>query len=290
LLQHRLVTAIVAAIVAALVVASAFPAAAQIAPPPGDGPPIEHSDWVVDVGVGTVAAPAFLGSDDYQLFGGPVVSVRYKDRVFASPEGIGADLIKNTAWRAGPLLKLQLPRRETNGNALRIAGKRSDALRGLGDVGTTPELGGFVEYRWTALLARAELRKGLGGHDGTIGDLTLRAMLPLATPRPDAPPPPLFAVGVRASVVDATYNAAYFGVTAAQSARSGLERYTASGGLLSAGANAALIVPLSPRLNASLLAGYDRLTGDAGASPLVAERGSRDQLSLGLGFTFRFGR
>ncbi|HVF94272.1 MAG TPA: MipA/OmpV family protein [Sphingomonas sp.] len=284
--HHRL------ALVLACLVAS--PLAAQTGQPPGGAPPgmapdAPAGDWAVEVGVGTFYAPAFLGSDDYQLFGGPTVSVRYKDRVFVSADGIGADLVRSSAWRLGPILKVQLPRRETNGNALRLAGARSDALRGLGDVGTTPELGGYVEYRWRALLARAELRQGIGGHEGAIGDLSLRTLLPLAAPTPGRLPLAL-ALGVRASVVDARYNAAYFGIGAAQSAASGLARYDAGGGLLSAGTNAAVIVPLSPRLTASVLAGYDRLTGDAARSPLVEERGTRDQLSVGLGFTFRLGR
>lgn len=252
-------------------------------PAPGGG------SWVVDVGVGTFVAPAFLGSRDYQLLGGPVVSVRYKDRVFVSANGIGADLVGGRAISAGPIVKLQMARFETNGNALRLAGGRSDALRGLGDVGFTPEAGGFVDYRYERWSARVELRKGLGGHDGAIGDVSLRYMLPLTTPAPDKPPA-LVSIGVRASVVDDTYNAAYFGVTAAQSTASGLRRYTAGGGLLSAGANAGLILPLSYRLSASLLASYDRMAGDAARSPLVEERGSRDQVAVGLGFSYRFGR
>lgn len=259
------------------------------APPLGDGPPVAHSDWVIDVGVGTMVAPAFLGSDEYQLFAGPVIAVRYKNRVFASAEGIGVDLVNSAAWRVGPLLKVQLPRRETNGNALRVAGSRSSALRGLGDVEATPEFGGYVEHRWRMLLARAELRQGVGGHDGAIGDLSLRALLPLGAPTP-AKPPLSLAIGLRASVVDDAYTSAYYDVTAAQSVASGLARYDAGGGLLSAGVNAALIVPLSARLNASVLAGYDRLAGDAARSPLVSQRGSRDQLSLGIGFIVSFGR
>lgn len=267
--------------------AATDPTSQTLPPPPSDGPAGGPSDWIVDVGIGAFYAPAFLGSDDQQLFAGPIVSVRYKDRVFASAGGIGADLIKSGALRAGPIVKFQMQRRESNSSPLRIAGKASDALRGLGDVGFTPEVGGYAEYRWHMLAAKAELRKGLGGHDGVIGDLSLRAMLPLTVP-PPARPPMMFSLGTRASFVDATYNNAYFGVTAAQSAGSGLRRYDAGGGLLSYGANAALIVPLSLRLNASLLGGYDRLAGDAGRSPLVEDRGSRDQLSLGLGLTYRF--
>lgn len=291
--DHRLALAALACFLAQPATAQITPSTAtdpgpDTPPPPPPGAAGAQSDWLVDVGVGSFYAPAFLGSSDYQLFAGPVVSVRYKDRAYISAEGIGYDLIRTEALRAGPILKFQLPRRETNGNALRIAGDASDALRGLGDVGFTPEAGGYLAYRLGPLAARAELRKGIGGHAGVIGDLSLRALLPVTAPAP-AKPPILFSLGVRASVVDSTYNAAYFGITAAQSARSRLRRYEADGGLLSYGLSSALIVPLSPRLSASLVAGVDRLAGDAARSPLVEERGSRDQATVGLGLSYRFG-
>ena len=49
---------------------------------------------------------------------------------------------------------------------LLVAGGRSDALRGLGDVSATAEAGGYAQYQAGGFSAKAEVRKGLGGHDG----------------------------------------------------------------------------------------------------------------------------
>ena len=78
-------------------------------------------------------------------------------------------------------------------------------------------------------------------------------------------------------------------MTAEQSVRSGLRPYRADGGLLSAGIGASALLPLTDRISGMLLAGYDRLAGDAARSPLVEERGSRNQATVGLGLTYKFG-
>ncbi len=248
-----------------------------------------RSDWQFQIGVGTIYGPAFLGSDDYQLRAGPNVEIRYKDRFFLSViDGAGFDLIKTATFRAGPVIKYQQQRRENGNSTFRIAGSRTDALRGLGDVPDTAEAGGYLQYQAGAFSAKAEVRQGIGGHDGLIADLGARYTTRFTAP-PTGERPVIFSIGPRATIVDDKYNQAYFGVTPEQSTRSGLARYNAGGGLLSYGVGAAFLVPVSGRLNAALLGGYDRLAGDAADSPLVQERGSRNQATVGLGLIYRFG-
>jgi outer membrane protein len=255
---------------------------------PADAEP--GDDWQFRISAGLLYSPAFVGSDDYQLRGGPDIEVRYKDRFFLSfRDGAGFDLIKTDHFRAGPVVKFQQQRNEDGGGGIfTIAGARTDALLGLGDVPSTAEAGGYVQYQAGSFSAKAEVRKGIGGHHGVIADLgvryTTRVMGLEVGERPV-----VLSVGPRATIVDDTYNQAYFGVTATQSAASGLRQFNAKGGLLSYGAGAALIVPVSGRLSASLSGGYDRLSGDAAKSPLVAERGSRNQATVGLGLSYRFG-
>lgn len=260
----------------------------RLANAPADAEP--QYDWQFRLGAGLLYAPAFVGSDHYQLRGGPDVEVRYKDRFFLSiRDGAGFDLIKTDTFRAGPVVKFQQQRNDNgNGGIFTIAGGRTNALRGLGDVSATAEAGGYVQYQSGGFSASAELRKGIGGHDGLIADLAARyitGLMGMTVGERSV----MVSVGPRATIVDDTYNQAYFGVTAAQSAASGLRQFNAKGGLLSFGAGAAVIVPVSSRLSASILGGYDRLTGDAGDSPLVRERGSRNQATVGLGLIYRFG-
>ncbi len=63
-------------------------------------------------------------------------------------------------------------------------------LRGLGDVGTSVELGGFAEwYAFDWLRLRGELRYGFGGYEGLMGDLAADFIIPYQSWR--------FAVGPR---------------------------------------------------------------------------------------------
>jgi MipA family protein len=267
----------------------ADPDPTRLANAPVDAKP--ERNWQMRLGAGLVCAPAFVGSDHYQLQGGPDFEARYKDRLFLSlRDGIGFDLLKTDRFRAGPVVKFQQPRNEDGrGGIFTISGGRTDALRGLGDVSTTAEAGAYVQYQAGHFSASAEVRKGIGGHEGLIADLGARYTTGLMgmTVRGR---PIMLSVGPRVTIVDDTYNQVYFGVTAAQSVASGLSEYDAEGGLLSYGAGAAVIVPLSRKLSASVIFGYDRLSGDAGESPLVLERGSVDQATVGLGLVYRFGQ
>lgn len=247
------------------------------------------SDWQVQVGVGAFYGPAFLGSKDYQLQAGPSIEVRYKDRFFISViDGIGFDLIKTEAFRAGPIVKFQQERKQSGKSLFLVAGDRTEALRGLGDVKATPEAGGYLQYQSGPFSAKAEVRKGIGGHDGLIAELGARYTSGLMGMKVGESPI-IFSIGPRAAIVDDKYNEAYFGINEGQSARTGLRRYDAGGGLLSFGAGASVFVPVTGNLSAAVLAGYDRLAGDAGKSPLVRERGSRNQATVGLGLVYRFG-
>ncbi len=248
------------------------------------------SDWQIRIGAGAIYAPAFIGSDHYQLQAGPDFEVRYKDRFYLSViDGAGFDLIKTENLRVGPVVKFQQKRRESGKGTFVIAGGRTDELRGLGSVAATAEAGGYVQYQSGGLSARAEVRKGIGGHDGIIADLSARFAAPIPVPSISARPV-IVSVGPRATIVDNKYNDSYFSIDAGQSTRSGLRTFDAKGGLLSYGLGSAIIVPLSNHFSGSILAGYDRVASDAANSPLVRDRGSRNQATLGLGLSYRFGR
>lgn len=254
-----------------------------------DPPELPESDWQIQVGVGAFYGPAFLGSKDYQLQGGPNLEIRYKDRFFISMfDGIGVDLIKTENFSAGPIVKYQSKRKENGKSNFVIAGARTKALRGLGDVDASAEVGGYAEYKAGPFQIGAEVRKGLGGHKGLIAEIeaNFRGYVPgfAIDERPI-----MFSIGPRATIVDAKYNDAYFSIDEGQSLRSGLPTYDAGGGLLSFGAAGAVLVPLTSRMSLAALGGYDRLSGDAAKSPLVRERGSRNQVSGGLGLIYRFG-
>ncbi|MFT6212560.1 MAG: outer membrane protein [Alphaproteobacteria bacterium] len=240
--------------------------------------------WHLSVGAGALYTPAFTGSDQYQLSTVPSIRVRYGNAFFASVEqGIGYNAIRKNGWKIGPIGRYQFSRREGDGgNPFRISGDNITALDGLGDVDGTFELGGFAAYSQREFSLRAEVRQGLNGHEGMIGDFNANLNVPIFNvPFNQTQRPTILAFGPRATMVDSNYNQAYFGVNAVQSANSGLRQYNAKAGLLSYGLGATLIIPITDRVTSTIFTGYDRLTGDAGDAPLVQNRGSQNQAVAG---------
>lgn len=249
-------------------------------------PPEQQDDWKFTIGAGAMYKPAFVGSKYYQALAFPDIKVEYKDRFFASLfEGVGYNVINSDGWRAGPIMKFDFGRTEDDDNPFRIAGKKTNALRGLGDVDATPELGGFVEYNFEPFSATIELRQGVGGHEGLVGDISLNYMGFIE----QLGPPIMYAFGPRATFADANYNNAYFGINQTQSANSGLARYSAEAGLVSYGIGGFAMISISDSVSLGVFGGYDRLSSEVADSPLIKERGDENQFMGGLRITYEFG-
>lgn len=237
-------------------------------------------DWEVRVGGGVAYEPRFDGSKDYTAKPVPFAEIRYKSRLFLSVfDGLGYDVIQTGHLRAGPVIKYQGGRKESDAGS-------SNALKGLGDISATAEAGGYVEYQWHDFAAKAEVRKAIGGHKGVVGNFGIRYNKRFPVPYSDHPA--IISIGPRLTVVNSTYNQSFFGVTALQSSRSGLPVYTPGGGPLSYGGGATILLPVAGRISATLIAGYDRYSGDAADSPLIQQRGSKTQGLIGLGLIYRF--
>lgn len=249
-------------------------------PAPSDG-------WAVTVGGGTLISPSYEGDDDYSLKALPNVQLRYGDRFFASvQEGAGYNLVNSNRLRAGPIARIRFSRDENGDQTFAISGGETDDLRGLGDVDTSFELGGFVEYEIGGLELSAEVRQAVSGHGGLVADIGAR----WGGVSTAFGPPVIWSAGPRVQLVSDPYTSTYFGVSPAQALGSGLPEYDAGGGLHSYGVGATAILPLSRdgAWNAVFLAGYDRLAGDAADAPLVQLRGDADQATLGVFVSYTF--
>ena len=99
----------------------------------------------------------------------------------------------------------------------------------------------------------------------------------------------LFSLGPRLTWSDNGYHDAWFGVSPAAAATSGLPAYDPGSGIQAAGAAASFLTQLGPNWGIYAYAKYDRLVGDAADSPIVRTFGSRDQLSGGLALTYTWG-
>jgi MipA family protein len=94
--------------------------------------------------------------------------------------------------------------------------------------------------------------------------------------------------GPRLSLANDAATAPYFGINAAQSLASGLPTFDAKGGLHAAGAGSQWRYQVTPQWEAHAFIEYDRLLGDAAASPLTKQQGSANQVRVGLGASYSF--
>ncbi|WP_448660014.1 MipA/OmpV family protein [Sphingomonas sp. CJ99] len=250
---------------------------------PAGRPPVADG-WTISVGFAPVVSPVWQGSTEAALSIFPDLRLNYRDEIFASvPDGIGWNAVRSDGWRAGPVVKLRFGRDERNGGSPFLISGGSDALLGLGDVAAAGEAGGFVEKRFgprQQLRVRSELRQGFGGHQGLVADLSASAGGRIGRA--------IWSLGPRATLASRDYVQTYFGVTPAQSAASGITAFRADGGLVSVGVGGTVIRPVGRSYVVTLFGGADRLSGDAGGSTLVQERGERMQLTVGLGLSRRF--
>lgn len=242
-------------------------------------------DWAFALSVGTIYAPAFTGSNDYQMSALPFFKVEYQDRFFASiKDGIGYNIINNNGWRFGPVAKYDMGREEDGDNPFRIAGRKTDALMGFGDIDPTLELGGFVEYKWGSFTPKIELRQGVDGHKGMLAEAGINYGGSLT----QFGPPIIFALGPRVTFADPDYNNVFFGINQTQSANSGLNQYKASSGVVSYGVGGFALLPITEKVSLYGFGGYERLGTEPGDSPLIEQRGSKNQFVCGLSASYKF--
>lgn len=247
--------------------------------------PEKASGWQFTLGAGGVYAPSYLGDDEYRLRIVPNFSIKYENRFFASiREGVGYNVINSDGWRAGPIAKYDFGREEDGSRTFAVTGDDTNDLVGLGDVDGTVEVGGFVKYTrdfWTGSL---ELRQGIGGHEGLIGDLGISYSRRIKL----AGMPAIFAVGPKLVVASDNYTSAFFDVNAGQSARSGLAVYDAEGGIVSYGLQGTFIVPVTKSVQIVTFGAINRLGDEVADSSLVRTRGSDIQASAGLLLNYTF--
>jgi outer membrane protein len=233
------------------------------------------ADWTVTLGVEGRVLPSYPGSANSVLLPIPLVDIRLAGtpRRFTNPrDGLGIGLYDNGAFRAGITGKSVLPRRASD----------DPNLAGLNEIDWTLEPGFFLEYwplNW--LRTRAELRQGIGGHHGQIGDLSADLVLPVA-------PNLTLSGGPRVTISSGEALAPYFGVTPKEAAVSIYPAYAVSGGVRSFGIGGLARYELSPQWATHFYVEYERLAGSAENSPIVRMTGNPNQVSIGIGLTYSF--
>lgn len=159
----------------------------------------------------------------------------------------------------------------------------SDALNGLGDIDDSIRVGGFLEVRsggWSADVTAVSQDAGEAG-DGLLVALRSGYTADVGDQFSVTP-------GVFANWGDDDYMQGYYGVRAAQSARSGIAQFNAGSGFKDVGLSLRGNYTYSNNVLIRGEVGYQRLLGDAADSPIVDGRGSRDQFRALLGVAYKF--
>ncbi|MBX2855498.1 MAG: MipA/OmpV family protein [Rhodobacteraceae bacterium] len=224
---------------------------------------------------GVAATPEYFGSEDFQatpFLGGRV----YWDKRYLEITGPGArlNLLNSERFALGPAASYRFGRDDVE----------NDAVDALSDVDDSIELGGFASAAWpisedgrTRLFAGAEIMFDVSdGHEGVRGELSAGAARAL-TPRFN------LSGEVYVAAVDDNFSGAFFSVSDADAAASGLDAFDASGGFNEVGARLRARYLVTNYWFLSGFASYGRLIGDAADSPIVDEEGDANQVSVGVG-------
>jgi len=152
-----------------------------------------------------------------------------------------------------------------------------DELQGLDDVDPTLEIGLGIGYETRDWRAFTDVRYGIIGHNAWVGEVGADG---IAYPVEGL----TLTLGPRLSFGTDNFAETYFGVSAEESAASGLDQFTATGGLLGAGMELGARYRFNERWGVEGAATWNRLVNDAGDSPVTAT-GSDDQYEVRLGIT-----
>jgi len=221
------------------------------------------------LGLAVARLPEYEGSDQFETRALPVISYR-SGRFFAGTlTGVGYNLSNLPSVEFGPLLTYRFGRDESD----------SPRLNGMGDIDAGVDLGAYVRWNAHPFSLGARLEQGVGGNvTGTSLRLDAAYLLPIDQRN---------ALRLDAAVdwADTEIMQGFFGVSAAQSLRSGLPGYAASSGIRRYGVAATWAHNITPQWSSTVRLGVYRLGSEAAGSPLTLKR-SAALVSAGLSYRF----
>jgi outer membrane scaffolding protein for murein synthesis (MipA/OmpV family) len=230
------------------------------------------------VAVGAGIYPDYIGSDDYSIGAIPLVRYQYwgKRDLTLIGNTLSMNLLDAGGWRVGPSGMLRFGRSDVE----------DDAVDRVHEIDPSVDLGAFVGYTWVG----DDPRKRLGVNAWGLADVTDSHGGWTAGANVFAAYPVLRALtlvgGAALTYGSESYMTSYFGVTPADAQASGLGVYQPDAGIRDARAWLVALVHLSPRWTVGAGIIYSWLADEAGRSPIVSERGSRNQWIGGAGVMY----
>jgi len=231
--------------------------------------------------VGAVGVvPDYMGSDEYTVGIAPAALLRPwgNDRYLRLiATELSVNLLNHPSWSFGPVINYRFPREDVDDAAV-------DRMR---DIQGAFEFGAFVG--WTAVNPKDKrnrfttslqvLQDISDEHEGFLFSASARYFLPVSRPL-------TLSAGATLTYRSSDYMQTYFGVDADNATRSGLNQFSAGGGLRDVRFPLMAIFSLSPKWHITGGAVISLLTGDAADSPVVDNRGSSTQIFAGVGIAY----
>ena len=230
------------------------------------------SSLIVGLGAGAGFAPTYEGSKRYEVVPVPAVSLSWDDTLLVEDTTARLVVIRTPWLQAGPLAAWRPGRDQDDDHR----------LKGLGDVDDAVDLGAYARIGFGGWSASVSARQDVIDSGGALVNFETGYALPL----PDAL---TLSLGADAVWASDDYMSANFGVTRQQARRSRYDEFDARVGFKNAGLSLAASYALSERWSLNAVTGWERLLGDAAASPIVKQGGSPDQAYGFVSITYRFG-
>ena len=228
------------------------------------------------VGVAVGRTTEWMGSRDSAVGLVPGGRMKFSNHRFVELYGPIADVnvLDVPNWELGPMVSYRFGRKDVE----------DPVVNRLAPIDGGLEAGAFAGYNYTSAGSVPwRVRVGISAVTAVSGDATGGNVTPYASFWMPLSPTVFVGVGGGATWASASFMQQRFGVTPAAAAASGLPAYTAGAGIRQLYAWPAVIVRLRENWYAGAGAFYQRLTGDAADSPIVAQRGDRNQWTAGAG-------
>ncbi len=234
-------------------------------------------DWMVRIGAGGVYAPVFEGSNRYRPAAAPIFDVNWKDRVLLTAR---SDIyIRDLS----PQLAVNALNTEMFTLGVRAGydfGRKADYyIEGLDDIDPYVKLGAYGIIKVDNFKVDVGFDHDvMGSTDGGILDVGLGYGFRFPTRT-------AFDVRVGSRFATKSWMESYYGVSLAESLRSGLPVYDAGAGFKDISLSGNLTQSITDHWSLLAYARIQRLTGDADESP-VSKTEMQGSGGLGVAYTF----
>jgi outer membrane scaffolding protein for murein synthesis (MipA/OmpV family) len=234
--------------------------------------------------LGALSTPEYQGSSDRTV--GPLIAARLaydtyyiETATLAGGFGARANVLPWSGIEAGPVLGQRRGRSDVE----------NERVKRLGDIDDGTIAGAFMRLPFRDVLTRRDEAAIEVEYHHDVSSTASGGLLFFGGSYRFDPTERLRLRAIAlASYASDSYNQTFFGVTQAGATASGLPEYKASGGIRDVGLTLTANYTISGGWGVTGVVTLRRLLGDAADSPIVSREGDENQISFGLGVSYRF--